>query len=519
MECRFFTILKAGSFFGGTPLAPRFWAALRDESSAASLFDGDLNIGLRLITLDLLDTLLSCWISFADEILRRSIWSDDFDDSFPLAKTRQHVDDFSKAVRDLGQTIEACIEVLQASTHFDAGKKAKLELKVLTVRHHHKVVQSLMSDVESIAANSVTQAESSVNQRQERSLRRLTLVASIFLPLTLACSLLSMTNRVNELGALWWDWLGIVVIIALVVTTGYRITTTWHEASKRLKDRFYLPFYQFRQLWLTALSNAKKKESKRLTRSRHLIPLVTLVSFKLSKYMFLLGLMVSFIIGMFASVSTGAQSLGYSTAIAFGLGLLIISIWRLLSALRTALRHFFRGTKGKTKTTLPDEESSHKPRKAKWPPWVRITFWATRWTAKALFLVVKLLLKFFYGQLIFATAGEFEWELVTYVFPEQEEAAEPLPEAGDQKKANASSTTLSSATAEKIRRDRHEVAAIAALIQSLRDKGFSKAMSDAFHKQFGEAIDTQGVQREYIEHRWQLQEKLLPERFFRHRGA
>ena len=237
--------------------------------------------------------------------------------------------------------------------------------------------------------------------------------------------------------------------------------------------------------------------------------------------MFLLGLMVSFLIGMFAGVSTGAQSLGYSTAIAFGLGLglLIISIWRLLSALRTVFRHFFRTKKAKTKTTLPDEESGHKPRKAKWPPWALILFWATKWMARALYLLVNLFLKFFCGQLIFATVDEFWWELLTYVFPEQEEAAEPLPEVGDQEKANASSTTLSSATAEKTRRERHMVAAIAALIQSLRDKGFGKVMSDAFHEQFGEAIDPQGVRGEYIEHRWQLQEKLLPERFFRHRGA
>jgi hypothetical protein len=342
VECRFFSIVKAGFVFDGTPLASRFWETLRSERSAASLFDGNLDIGFRLITLDLLDTVLSCWISFADQILRRSVWSDHFDASFPLAKTRQHVDDFSKAARDLGQAIEGCIEVLQVSTNFDSGKKVKFDLRVLEVRHRHKIGQSFMSDVESIAAKSVTQAEASTNQRQEASLKRLTLVASIFLPLTLACSLLSMTNRVNELGALWWDWLGIVITIALVVTTGYRITTAWHDARRQLRDRLYLTFYQFRQLWLKSLSNARKKGSKRTPYRRNLIPLVTQLSFRISKYMFLLGVMVSFFIGMFDGVSVGALSLGYSTAIAFGFGLLIISVWRLSYALKAVYFHVFR---------------------------------------------------------------------------------------------------------------------------------------------------------------------------------
>ena len=194
----------------------------------------------------------------------------------------------------------------------------KFDLRVLEVRQRHKIAQSFISEVESIAAKSVTQAEASTNQRQEASLKRLTLVASIFLPLTLACSLLSMTNRVNELGALWWDWLGIVIVIALVVTTGYRITSAWHEARRRLKDELYLTFYEFRQLWLKSLSKARMKAPNR----RYLIPLVTRWSFRISKYMFLLGVMASFLIGMFHGVSVGALSLGYSTAIAFGFGLL-----------------------------------------------------------------------------------------------------------------------------------------------------------------------------------------------------
>jgi hypothetical protein len=320
-----------------------------------------------------------------------------------------------------------------------------------------------------------------------------------------------MTNRVNELGALWWDWLGIVITIALVVTTGYRITTAWHEARRQLRNELYSTFYQFRQLWLKSLSKARKKAPYR----KNLIPLVTQWGFRISKYMFLLGVMVSFLIGMFHSVSVGALSLGYSTAIAFGFGLLIISIWRLSSALATVCFHVFGRKKETAGATLPDQESGHTPRKPSKA--FRLGYLMAKapshCIARALSPIIKLAVEFFCGGLIFATIDEFWWELFTYLFPEQDKGPESLHEGCNEAKASAGSTADSSAVAEKKRRKKHVQAALAAFFQSSRDTR-GEAPADASLEGLSEAVSPQRVRMEYIGHRWQLQEVFLRRRPF-----
>lgn len=56
------------------------------------------------------------------------------------------------------------------------------------------------------------------NERQANSARSLTLVASVFLPMTLAASLLTVTVPVAAIGRLWYDWIGLCLTIGFIVT-------------------------------------------------------------------------------------------------------------------------------------------------------------------------------------------------------------------------------------------------------------------------------------------------------------
>lgn len=62
---------------------------------------------------------------------------------------------------------------------------------------------------------------------QAQSVKRLTLLATIFLPISLAASLLSMSTRAADLGNLWYDYFGISVIALFLVSMGYYCLLIW----------------------------------------------------------------------------------------------------------------------------------------------------------------------------------------------------------------------------------------------------------------------------------------------------
>lgn len=142
-------------------------------------------------------------------------------EKLPAFGDREHVATITRPVRDLTQAVELMAnEILPLSGTTNLSSKVELECHFIKSQNRTRVAQNLLEDIERSIDSLVTRAERHSNKCQEALLRRLTLVASIFLPLTLACSVLSMSSRVKRLGALCWDRLGIVVIISMVVATG-----------------------------------------------------------------------------------------------------------------------------------------------------------------------------------------------------------------------------------------------------------------------------------------------------------
>ncbi|RVD82152.1 uncharacterized protein DFL_006586 [Arthrobotrys flagrans] len=81
-------------------------------------------------------------------------------------------------------------------------------------------IEGMMSTVVSIRAlqENGYQSRSDTRQRQESlHIRKLAILATIFLPLSLAAGLLSMQTRVSELGNLLYDYVGVVVTLAWIL--------------------------------------------------------------------------------------------------------------------------------------------------------------------------------------------------------------------------------------------------------------------------------------------------------------
>jgi hypothetical protein len=61
---------------------------------------------------------------------------------------------------------------------------------------------------------------------ENASVKRLTIMASLFLPMTLSTSLLSMQTRVIDLRLLIWDFLGVFFLIGTLMMVSYALVRT-----------------------------------------------------------------------------------------------------------------------------------------------------------------------------------------------------------------------------------------------------------------------------------------------------
>ncbi|KAI0122676.1 hypothetical protein F4814DRAFT_217664 [Daldinia grandis] len=153
---------------------------------------------------------------------------------------------------------------------------------------------------------------------QSGNVQNLTLLATIFLPLSLAAGVLSMQSRFKDLGTLLYDFFGVVVLLATIVVlflgAMFILANVKELESRLLKYGVYRQFGRRLLLGLSALI------------------LITFGALVLS----------SFLVGMFKDVVLGASILGYGTLVlVFGpivVGVLILGIELVMDVLKGIFR-------------------------------------------------------------------------------------------------------------------------------------------------------------------------------------
>lgn len=124
------------------------------------------------------------------------------------------------------------------------GEKVKLEA---IRREFNYKVEALISRIDEVVEGLETDLalrSSQSDQAQAESAKRLTILAAIFLPLSLASSLLSMSSRVTELGAPWYDYFGISTSLVFLMALVYVGMRGWdHYVDK--PDYLPLPMVSF----------------------------------------------------------------------------------------------------------------------------------------------------------------------------------------------------------------------------------------------------------------------------------
>ncbi|KAI1345294.1 hypothetical protein F5Y01DRAFT_110058 [Xylaria sp. FL0043] len=182
----------------------------------------------------------------------------------------------------------------------DRDQKAKFEAIRTEFDHKIEWLTSRMDDVVNDLDADLTSKSTRLEQAQTASVKRLTILAAIFLPLSLSSSLLSMSSRVAELGVLWYDYFGVsssLVFLMVLVYVGIR---NWDQYASK---PYHLPwpivsFFMEGVKFLYSLMPFLDEEG-----------LGRLVS-----YCFGSAVVASFWVGIVREISLGLKVLGYATA-------------------------------------------------------------------------------------------------------------------------------------------------------------------------------------------------------------
>ena len=146
---------------------------------------------------------------------------------------------------------------------------------------------------------------------------RLTLLAAIFLPLSLSTSLLAMSTRLENLHTLLYDFVGVAIIFCGLAVVFYGVVLNIQKLSRSTKD-------PSKKLKRYGPAMRQLQESSRFFSWPLAYVLIT----------------VSFLVGMLKDIKLGGKVFGYLIAGVAGLFIAIPVVQKALSAVRIRFRRF-----------------------------------------------------------------------------------------------------------------------------------------------------------------------------------
>lgn len=276
---------------------------------------------VKLIILDLFRAVIECWAVFALELAQHTAASTKKIDTEGRLRNVRVWQKLRAAPRD----IRLAMDHLFVSTRRDlplAGReqldriKDEMDSKLQSIDHCISDAMALVSDLS-------TTHTAAGQEEQALSVKRLTMLAAIFLPLSLASSLLSMGSRAADLGVLWYDYIGVSVLLiflAAVVLQSLRLwdgAVDWKRAAvKRMMGNSSVES-------ISGPDKVKKFiELARFSLSMSAI-FFALYGLKPTKgwkayvachYALGLAVVASFVVGMFHDLGLGLAVMGYAAA-------------------------------------------------------------------------------------------------------------------------------------------------------------------------------------------------------------
>ena len=272
--------------------------------SSLRFSNGDKANTCRLVLLDLMRATMSLWAEFFLGFgYLKAVPTPDISQSLQDLEedTIEHEDNLA-AIRDMTSCIKFLIQSIEINRPAEIPAnnehlRCKWDTLKAELNASMTAVKDNATDLLGRANRNVDFYVANANERQANSARSLTLVASVFLPLTLAASLLTMTVPVAAIGKLWYDWIGLCVTIGFTVTMSILFFQAVKKAARRRPWGLILRIFKILAIaWRT-------------------VPII-------AGLLFCNLIMASFLVGMFHRIETAVDVLKYGIPGLIALGLL-----------------------------------------------------------------------------------------------------------------------------------------------------------------------------------------------------
>lgn len=339
------------------PLSTRFQNLLESEESAIALFDGNMQLGAKLVSLDMLRATIECWYKFLTSIRKQSITSDFKPDSYQLQHDVQHIREFAQIVRDIGEATEATLTAIADFHEIVPDRRRRYHIIIHETRWKLSAMKDVIKDVQSYYDNLMHFQDSAQSIGQASSLKRLTIFASVFLPISLASSLLSMNTRAATLGVLWYDFFGVSVVLGFIMYAVYQVfrkvaklsvdgdivgglRLVWNFCwrillmkkneeleKKRIKRQQFIEQGKISAEVAEREAQEEKKKEEQMEESQDKLRILLRIAKSVALWTFrIFGTIAtaSFLVGMFKDVPTGLRMFGYGAAGSLACGVLLV---------------------------------------------------------------------------------------------------------------------------------------------------------------------------------------------------
>ncbi|PMD36229.1 hypothetical protein L207DRAFT_104416 [Hyaloscypha variabilis F] len=197
-----------------SPTQKAFEEILLSTRSSLELATGNARLTRQLIVLDLMRSTLEGWETFLREFMVSSSKTKRNPPKSVRSMNLKELEDnveTSTSINSIIRDFAACLAFLIASIEAslplqkEDARAAKWKFLATEIEYLSQAVQDMAQDLADTSDRRLASFVAQFGQDQANSAKRLTIVASIFLPLTLSASLMAMTTRVRAIGDLWYD--------------------------------------------------------------------------------------------------------------------------------------------------------------------------------------------------------------------------------------------------------------------------------------------------------------------------
>lgn len=196
------------------------------------------------------------------------------------------------SMEQLVKTMEYVMTSLETENKWQ--DKPELQHELLDLRYQCECGRAFAKSLRDISQEDCESRQSAVEIKSAEDSARLTLLAAIFLPLSLSTSLLAMSTRLKNLHVLLYDFVGVAIVLSGLAIVFYGIVRSVRKLSRHAKKPHPNP-----------------GEAPYQLRKEVYLPHKTFLSWPLYSLGYVL-IAVSFLVGMLKDITIGWKFLVYS---------------------------------------------------------------------------------------------------------------------------------------------------------------------------------------------------------------